>query len=856
MSSLVSFLNFEGRLSSRDWYLRIFLTGIVCIALSALFDSMFGLVTANLFAFLFALALIPMTIKRLHDVSLSGINLLWLLVPVLGFLIFLFKVVRVGVPGENRYGRNPREGLDYAEVKITDGREPTVNDVSKLNPIPVNSIVTPISTDEVVATISNTKLPISIGGGHFSMGGTTSSPNTIHLDLRGMNRVLAFYPTSKRILVQAGIRWCDIQRFIDPHNLSVKIMQTYANFTVGGTLSVNAHGRYMGLGPVVLSVLNFRIVLSSGEILNASPQENSDIYFASIGGYGALGVITEVELELADNIRIKQERVKLPITEYATWFDRNLRGRRGPLFHNADMYPPHFKSVSAVTWIETDMPATSPRLLKLRAQYPLETYLIWAISETPLGKFRREHIIDPLLFSRKRVHYRNYEASYDAAELEPIDRKNTTWVLQEYFIPVTRFDEFSGKMASILQKHQVNVLNISIRHSVADPGTWMAWARGETFAFVLYYKQGTDSVARNTVAVWTRELIEAVLESDGTYYLPYQQHATLDMFHRAYPNATKLFELKRRLDPNYRIRNTLWDKYYQPWLSNNAEVIENHPSLFHRVHRDIKYADGFYRFLQNIFNVVPHDRLHALIQAGIASHQVDEAIYRFIQSELPRITPMLAPLTHALPSLREQKLEIARETKMLLGIKSPLDGYVEIGSTGRYVKALRDASLISGKVTLVNDRAPTFSPADLFERGQIKRIGDWIPLNDYAPINIPRSSVSLVSAYIGLHHMEPEKLNAFLASIFDSLRPGGYFVVRDHDVCDEQMHDFVALAHTIFGAVLGEPWGINSKELRHFAPVTEWIKRIESAGFSLIGEPVFQKGDPTDNALLLFQKVT
>ena len=39
--------------------------------------------------------------------------------------------------------------------------------------------------------------------------------------------------------MQAGIRWCDIQEFVDPHDLSVKIMQTYANFTVGGSLSVN-----------------------------------------------------------------------------------------------------------------------------------------------------------------------------------------------------------------------------------------------------------------------------------------------------------------------------------------------------------------------------------------------------------------------------------------------------------------------------------------------------------------------------------------------------------------------------------------------------------------------------------------
>jgi FAD/FMN-containing dehydrogenase len=39
-------------------------------------------------------------------------------------------------------------------------------------------------------------------------------------------------------------------------------MQSYDNFTVGGSLSVNAHGRYVGLGPIVLSVKSIRLVLA------------------------------------------------------------------------------------------------------------------------------------------------------------------------------------------------------------------------------------------------------------------------------------------------------------------------------------------------------------------------------------------------------------------------------------------------------------------------------------------------------------------------------------------------------------------------------------------------------------------
>ncbi len=446
-----------------------------------------------------------------------------------------------------------------------------VNDVTGLNPVSVWAISQPRTVGDVVDALSRTDGPVSIGGGHFSMGGQTASPGSLHLDMRQMNRILAFYPGEKVIRVQAGIRWCDIQRFIDPHNLAVKIMQTYANFTVGGALGVNCHGRYMGLGPVVLSVRSIKVVLADGRVQDASPAENQELFYAVIGGYGGLGVIVEVELDLADNVKVKRLARKMSAAEYISHFKSKVRYFQDAVFHNADLYPPHFTRVRSVTWARTDESTTEPRRLQQGGlSYALNRYFVWAVTETPFGKWRREYLIDPLLYMFRKVHWRNFEAGYDVAELEPKSRKHTTYVLQEYFIPVERFDEFVPKMSEILQRHRVNALNVSVRHALQDPGTLMAWARGETFAFVLYYKQRTRDSAINRVGVWTRELIDAAIACGGTYYLPYQPHATLAQFHAAYPLATELFALKRRLDPHFRFRNVLWDKYYAPALESTS----------------------------------------------------------------------------------------------------------------------------------------------------------------------------------------------------------------------------------------------------------------------------------------------
>jgi FAD/FMN-containing dehydrogenase len=103
-----------------------------------------------------------------------------------------------------------------------------------------------------------------VGGARHSMGGQIATEGALYIDTSRFDRIIDFSPQRKTITVQAGTRWRQIQERIDPANLSVEIMQTYANFTVGGSVSVNAHGRYVGQGPLIRSIRSFRMVLADG----------------------------------------------------------------------------------------------------------------------------------------------------------------------------------------------------------------------------------------------------------------------------------------------------------------------------------------------------------------------------------------------------------------------------------------------------------------------------------------------------------------------------------------------------------------------------------------------------------------
>ena len=393
------------------------------------------------------------------------------------------------------------------------------------------------------------------------MGGQTAAPGALFLDMRGFNRIVAFDPARKVITVQAGARWRDIQERIDPENLSVSIMQSYANFTVGGSVSVNAHGRYVGIGPIVESVLAIDVVLADGSTVYATPETRPEVFYGAIGGSGALGVITQVTLRLVDNVRLKRSTTELPASSYPGHF-ATVRARGDVVLHNADLYPPAFTQLRAISYSRTDQPVTVvARLRPVDESSALQRFTYWFIGGAPFGRDIRRRVIDPVRYSGEEVVWRNYEASYDVNALEPSSRVRATYALQEYFVPVGRFSAFTASLADVVQRHDVSLLNVSARHIAADPRTILSWARSEVFGFVLYYRQGTTDAARNETARWTRELIDASLAQGGSYYLPYQLHATADQFRRAYPRHAEFFALKDRLDPHNKFQNQFLNKY-------------------------------------------------------------------------------------------------------------------------------------------------------------------------------------------------------------------------------------------------------------------------------------------------------
>lgn len=174
----------------------------------------------------------------------------------------------------------------------------------RLLPVEIKTVKAGMSEEELKQIVLNAEKTgdvLSIAGMQHSQGGQTVYPNGVMVDMKPYNQVIEINEDEKTVTVQSGATWSDIQEAINPYGLSLKVSQSQNIFTVGGSLSVNAHGLDIRNGGLTDTVLSMRLLNAEGDILQLSPSENTELFYAVLGGYGLFGIILDVTLELTDD---------------------------------------------------------------------------------------------------------------------------------------------------------------------------------------------------------------------------------------------------------------------------------------------------------------------------------------------------------------------------------------------------------------------------------------------------------------------------------------------------------------------------------------------------------------------------
>jgi len=276
---------------------------------------------------------------------------------------------------------------------------------------------------------------------------------------------------------------------------------------------------------------------------------------------------------------------------------------------------------------------------------------------------------------------------------------------------------------------------------------------------------------------------------------------------------------------------------------------------FRAIYLDPRLREQFFLFLKNVFHLYPEQDFHELITSMTRVKLTDREIYEAILSELPSVKPFLGEIRYALPALHKQKEIMCDQTLALLEGRKKFGRYAEIGSTGRYYDRLSVKLEFSEPPVFVHTDKPSYQPHDIVERGRLRKVGSFVPLDGYQPLALAEQGIDVLTIYIGFHHAPLERRVDFIRSCHTALKRGGSLIVRDHDAVDPSMVHLVGLAHDVFNCGLELPWETNAAEIRHFLSLQQLQGILETTGFTSHGSRLLQDGDPTRNTLMRFDKV-
>jgi len=463
-------------------------------------------------------------------------------------------------------------GLAWAQ------RGGTLDDASCLDSTPVYGVVQVRDVEDVRRALRfarDNDLTVSVAGVKHSMGGQALARHGIVLDMTRFNR-MSLDAAARVLTVQSGATWHDIQNLLHPR-FAVKAMQSTDIFTVGGSISVNAHGMDHRVGAIGRTVRAMRVMLADGAVHTVSRTEHPELFRLVVGGYGLFGVILDVDLDVTDNAVYRSERRIVAARDFPALFEKDLApdGRVALMYAHLSTSPASFLDETLVYGyraVEARGVAIPPlgevravrlrRLvftlskyggIALRLKWLAEKYVEPRLESCPVTRNQALGEGEACLVPRN-------QPMHDSVKYLKNDLVAETDILQEYYVPRPRFVEFIDGLRRTLTDSRANLLNASVR-VVHREDNLLTYAPADMFAVVLYLNQTTDAAGNARMGRLTRELIDLTTGLGGTFFLPYQLHYTPEQLERSYPMIREFFASKRRYDPAGLLTNVWYAKY-------------------------------------------------------------------------------------------------------------------------------------------------------------------------------------------------------------------------------------------------------------------------------------------------------
>lgn len=377
-------------------------------------------------------------------------------------------------------------------------------------------------------------------GGQAVLGGGTVAVTEPFNRVHSVQKAPADDPWPWEYTVDAGAAWTHVHFALNTYGLAPLVHQSSAHFSVGGSLSVNCHGRDARAGVIASTVKSIVVLCGDGVERQASRTVNTSLFVAALGGYGACGMILEATLWARSNCLLEQVGWNCSIPRYAAHAHEILAGNREAA--NIQMHygwvnctpDRFFEEVLAVDYKVNDALRVAAPLLGspvplVEEQWGMTELLTaaWGAARTnpdmkrEAWKLVREQIAMPRRVNTRLDWMRSQVSFTSHAATTHVD------ILQEYFVPAAALTGYLSALRSILLKHSVNVLSCTLRLVPRDPLTTLSYARTEdvvSIALDVNVPVRADALGRPATPEaepWVLACVDSAIERDGSFYLPY-----------------------------------------------------------------------------------------------------------------------------------------------------------------------------------------------------------------------------------------------------------------------------------------------------------------------------------------------
>lgn len=454
----------------------------------------------------------------------------------------------------------------------------SANDVSDLNNTQIFETINIHNKEDIINSIKKARqngLTIGMCGTKHSMGGHSISKGGLRLDMKYFNNIIKLDREKSVVIVQPGLLWCDLIKYLNQFGLSPITLQSYSSFSIGGSISVNGHG-ITNDNTLADSIEQIKIIDCDGEEIICDNEQNNELFSLVIGGYGLFGVITEITLKVTKNVKLNVKKYILNSDNFCDKYDEinkdqslniklariditNMKNIYLYCFNNKNDNKNNSKNDPIISSLSTD-----PNKMSRSAQFMYK----WLLPSRLFQKLR---------FNIEKSSNKPIDMNYDLIDrnqllyesAEPLSKLynvfidlNRTHILQEFFIPKKYFEKWMQFLSEYMQKRlflNVTLLNITIRFVKKDNISFLKYAKDDMYAFVFYYRISKNNEGDNEIKNINLDLTDEAIKLKGTFYLPYRHHYMQYQLMRSYPEIIKFIYFKRKYDSNEIFTNLWYD---------------------------------------------------------------------------------------------------------------------------------------------------------------------------------------------------------------------------------------------------------------------------------------------------------